>query len=82
MYYDFDSIKKLRQGLNLTQSEFASILKVDRQRIGQLENDKVKPNVATLEKIMDAFKVRPDFFFKHINDNVNVIHHSNETANA
>ena len=62
MQYRFDSISRLRSGLGLSQAEFAKQLGVDRQRISQLENDNTKPNVATLEKIMTIFRVKPDFF--------------------
>ncbi len=70
--YKKNCIKILRESLELTQTEFAERLGVERARAFQLESPSLKPNVSTLEKIMQTFKVKPDFFFEEINDNANV----------
>ncbi len=63
--FDPGSVKKLRESLGLSVAEFADSLELSRQIIYDLESGdcEKKPNVRTLEKIMEKFGANPMIFF-------------------
>ena len=63
MRFDPDSIRKLRRKLGLTKAEFGRKIKMSRQYVHQLETGSRRPNVRTLERIIEAYRVRPEIFF-------------------
>ena len=61
--YNPDSIRKLRRAKGLTKQAFGLKMGVSRQYIHQLEMGDRKPNVVTLERIMEAHEVDVTYFF-------------------
>ncbi len=61
-------IKRLRQQLNLSQSELADRCELTKGYISQLENDLTSPSIATLVDILDALGTDLSEFFKREND--------------
>jgi len=53
------NIKELRASLNLSQSQFAEKLGMDRSDIGKMENGKKNISARTAEKIREVFGVEP-----------------------
>ena len=53
------NIKELRASLNLSQSQFAEKLGMDRSDIGKMENGKKTISARTAEKIREVFGVEP-----------------------
>ena len=53
------NIKELRASLNLSQSQFAEKLGMDRSDIGKMENGKKNVSARTAEKIREVFGVEP-----------------------
>jgi transcriptional regulator with XRE-family HTH domain len=49
------TIKELRASLNLSQSQFAEKIGIDRSDLGKMENGKKKVSAATAAKIREAF---------------------------
>ena len=54
------NIKKLRNTLNLTQSEFSMLLGVKQSYISRIENGEKIPNVKLIMKIANVFEVTTD----------------------
>lgn len=61
-------IKRLRQQLNLSQSELADRCELTKGYISQLENDLTSPSIATLMDILSALGTNPAEFFKKEDD--------------
>ena len=61
-------IKRLRQQLNLSQSELADRCELTKGYISQLENDLTSPSIATLMDILSALGTSPSEFFKKDDD--------------
>ena len=61
-------IKRLRQQLNLSQSELADRCELTKGYISQLENDLTSPSIATLMDILSALGTSPSEFFKKEDD--------------
>lgn len=61
-------IKDLREDLDLTQSEFAKILKTTQRRISYIEKGITEPNIQDLRLIIEKFKINP-YFLLGINKN-------------
>lgn len=61
-------IKRLRQQLNLSQSELADRCELTKGYISQLENDLTPPSIATLMDILSALGTSPAEFFKKEDD--------------
>jgi transcriptional regulator with XRE-family HTH domain len=61
-----ERIRKLREGLGLTQKEFAGrvVGKVDYSYIGRMERGEQCPSIKMLEKIGKAFDVPLSYFFE------------------
>lgn len=62
-------IKRLRQQLNLSQSELADRCELTKGYISQLENDLTSPSIATLIDILSALGTDLSEFFKKEDDN-------------
>ena len=60
-------IKKLRKDNNLTQDDLAEKYYVTRQTISNWENGKSYPDLGTLVKISDDFKISLDILLKEDN---------------
>lgn len=58
------NIKYLRQEKNISQQELAQILKIPRTTLGDYERAKTEPNIATIIKLSQYFKVDLDNFLK------------------
>ena len=67
-----DRVVALREINNLTQKKLAKLIKTTNRHISMIEKGKVKPNMATFEKILNAFpSVTAQYFFiknNHQND--------------
>lgn len=67
MPYTFNpaAVKKLREGLGLSISEFAERIGISRQAAYELEScdSEKRPNIRTIEKIMSVFRASPLVFF-------------------
>lgn len=61
--YNPDAIRGLRRELGLTKADFGRKLGVTKQYVHQLELGQRKPNVRTLERIMEAYGVESALFF-------------------
>lgn len=61
-------IKRLRQQLNLSQSELADRCELTKGYISQLENDLTSPSIATLMDILSALGTSAAKFFKKEDD--------------
>lgn len=61
-------IKRLRQQLNLSQSELADRCELTKGYISQLENDLTSPSIATLMDILAALGTDLSEFFKREDD--------------
>lgn len=58
-----ESIKHLRSASGLNHYEFAKKIKTSRQMVHQWERGDCAPRIQTLERIMDVFRVGPEYFF-------------------
>ncbi len=56
-----ERLKTLRLESNLTQAQFADLLKTTQRRISYLESGKVEPDMQLLWEIADYFDVSTDF---------------------
>jgi transcriptional regulator with XRE-family HTH domain len=52
-----EKLKKIRREKNLKQEYVASLLNIKQPNYSHLENDKVKPNLQQLKKIVEIFNV-------------------------
>lgn len=53
------SFREIREEVGKTPKEFASILGVDEQEIGLIEQGKVRPTVDQIVKLSDALSINP-----------------------
>ncbi|GAB6280050.1 MAG: cupin domain-containing protein [Thermovirga sp.] len=51
------NLLKIRQGRNLSLSQLSKMASISAAQLSKLENDKVRPSVATLRKLADALGV-------------------------
>lgn len=61
--FDKNQIKKLREGNELTQLEFARRIGTSRQLVGLWESGDVKPGTDYIVKMSKSFKVPVSYFF-------------------
>ena len=61
--FDQTSIRRLREEKGLTVVEFGKRLGVSRQHARELEKMVGKPNIKTIERLMDTFGVDETYFF-------------------
>lgn len=58
-----EKIKLYRMQLGMTQTDFANMIGIDRSYLNQIENGKIRPGMATLEKIARGLnRSLKDFF--------------------
>ena len=62
-------IRKLRQGLGLSQEKLANICSMDRTYIGGIERGERNVSLVNIFKISDALRVRPERLFQDILEN-------------
>jgi len=53
------TIRKKRESLGLSQEQFAELTGHHRTYIGFLERGERSPNIATIEKVAEALKMKP-----------------------
>lgn len=71
-----DKIKQIRKAKNISQKDFAKILKIPVSTLANYENNHREPNIDTLNKISNALDVSPlELFPNHDTDDSN---HENE----
>lgn len=58
-----ENIAKKRKELGWTQKEFADQVGVHKAHVTRIENDRLRPNPTTLERIAKAFEVSVDELF-------------------
>jgi transcriptional regulator with XRE-family HTH domain len=58
-----EKIKQLRRAKKITQTELAKRLNIDRTHLNKIENGKVKPSLALLERIAHELGVSVKDFF-------------------
>jgi len=59
-----ENLKKIRTKKNITQTELAETLKVDKSFVSNIENGKTNPTLATIVKIANAVGVSLDELLK------------------
>ena len=74
------NIKKLRLNNNLTQEEFAEKISISIQGLSNLERNRYQPTAETINKICEAFKIKPQELLIQENelegdiiDNINIL---------
>lgn len=70
--YEFrkERIVALREGLSLSQEEFAAELGKKKQQISIWENGVNTPSIDNLLEICNRFKTAPEFFFDQVSTTV------------
>jgi len=74
-------IRKLREGLELSQIELAARLSVANSTVSQWEADKRVPDSVMLERLADLFNVSVDYLLGRTDD-PNPVHSSKTSNNA
>ncbi|MEX2405070.1 MAG: helix-turn-helix transcriptional regulator [Candidatus Paceibacterota bacterium] len=59
-----ENLKKIRAKKNITQTELALILNVDKSFVSNIENGKNNPTLSTITNLAKALKVPVDELFK------------------
>ncbi len=59
-----ENLKKIRSKKNITQTELAQALNVDKSFISNIENGKNNPTLSTITNLAKALKVQVDELFK------------------
>jgi transcriptional regulator with XRE-family HTH domain len=59
-----ENLKKIRTGKNITQTEFAEKLGVDKSFVSNIENGKNNPTLSTITNLAKALKVQVEELFK------------------
>lgn len=63
MTFKTTQIRGLREGLGLTQEEFAKRIGMTKQAVSSWESGQIKPSVDTLAKIASEFGAKIESFF-------------------
>ena len=58
------NLKKIRVGKNITQSDLADVLGVDKSFVSNIENGKNNPTLSTISSLAKALEVSVDELFK------------------
>lgn len=61
------AVRKMREGLNYSQEEFANIVGVHRTYMGGIERGERNITLTTIHKIARALDVSPEYLFQKIN---------------
>ncbi|QQR76651.1 helix-turn-helix transcriptional regulator [Candidatus Nomurabacteria bacterium] len=59
-----ENLKKIRSKKNITQTELAQTLNVDKSFISNIENGKNNPTLSTITNLAKALKVQVEELFK------------------
>lgn len=59
-----NNLKTIRTSKNITQSELADILAVDKSFVSNIENGKNNPTLSTIASLAKALKIPVDELFK------------------
>ena len=59
-----ENLRKIRSKKNITQTELAQTLNVDKSFISNIENGKNNPTLSTITNLAKALKVQVDELFK------------------
>ncbi len=59
-----NNLKAIRTAKNITQSELAELLSVDKSFVSNIENGKNNPTLSTITSLAKALKVPVDELFK------------------
>lgn len=59
-----ENLKKIRTKKNITQTELAETLNVDKSFVSNIENGKNNPTLSTIANLAKALKVSVDELFK------------------
>lgn len=59
-----ENLKKIRTKKNITQTELAETLSVDKSFVSNIENGKNNPTLSTIANLAKALKVPVDELFK------------------
>lgn len=54
------NLKKARKEANMSQEEVAEILNTSRSNISKYENETLEPNIQTLKKLCEIYKISAD----------------------
>lgn len=73
-----ENLIKLRKENNLTQQEVAKFLNIANNTYCWYEKDKTEPNIETLKKLADYYKVSVDYLIDHKTQNIIDISNFNE----
>lgn len=78
-----ERLRKLRRDANVTQNELAEYLEIKGAAVGKYETHRnAYPNIKTLLKIADYFKVTTDYLLRGVQIEENVIKNNNAVAQA
>lgn len=58
-----DKLRAIREKRKLTQYGLAKKINTKRQQITTWENGMARPNIGTIERLCDALRVKPNYFF-------------------
>ena len=59
-----NNLKAIRTGKNITQSDLAELIGVDKSFVSNIENGKNNPTLSTITSLAKALKVPVDELFK------------------
>lgn len=59
-----ENLKKIRSKKNITQTELAQTLNVDKSFVSNIENGKNNPTLSTITNLAKALKVQVEELFK------------------
>lgn len=74
-----EKLKELRKEHNLSQQQFADLLHVSRQAVSRWETKKAEPDIETLKKISQIFKVTVDHLIGNDEEEADLTPHDMET---
>lgn len=61
-----ENLKKIRTSKNITQTEFAEKLGVDKSFVSNIENGKTNPTLSTITNLAKVLKVSTNELFNNI----------------
>jgi transcriptional regulator with XRE-family HTH domain len=59
-----ENLKRIRTNKNITQTELAETLGVDKSFVSNIENGKTNPTLSTITNLAKALKIKVDELFK------------------
>ena len=67
-----EKLKELRKKENRTQEDISKYLNISTMNYSRYENGKIEPNIKTIIKLADYFKVSIDYLLEHPTNNINL----------